>query len=36
MEETSNEDSEDQREIETIGINKIIISKKTLVNMISQ
>jgi hypothetical protein len=35
MEETSNEDSEDQRKTNIIGINQIIISKETLVNLIS-
>ncbi len=36
MEETSTEDSEDYKEIKTIGIDQIVISKKTLVNLINQ
>jgi len=35
MEETSHEDSKDRKEIETIGIDQIIIYKKILVNLIT-
>jgi hypothetical protein len=34
-EETSYEDFEDQREIETIGIDQLVVSKKNLVNLIN-
>jgi hypothetical protein len=36
MKETSNEDLENKKETETIGINQTIISRKILVNLISQ
>jgi len=36
MVETSDEDSEDQRETNTIGTNQTTILEKTLINMISQ
>jgi hypothetical protein len=36
MEETSNENSKDQRQTKTIGINQTIILEKVVVNTISR
>jgi hypothetical protein len=36
MQKTFDEDSKDQRETNTIGTDQLVVSEKTLVNMINQ